>query len=300
VVLTAVPVLVNDRLVVLRLRKCATAQVVTTVKAVVGGEFHRSRELGRDDLTSHGRIDFDLDGRRVLGTVRDPWSWYVSLWAYGCEGLGGVYARVAQERSLRSTTVAMVREARRTRGLPRDAVARFRRTPARSDGWRALYADVDDPVAFRTWLARVLDPEHAGIVEPWYGSTGLPPFVGLLTWRYLALFGRDPAPLVTPRGFSSVDEVRAYADTQNVCDDIVRTDRIADELPGVLVRAGFELDDAQRAALTEMTTAKRRRNSSKHRATEDYYDPASIELVAARERIVIERHAYVAPVASRA
>lgn len=289
--------LVNDRMVVLRLRKCATAQVVVTVRAVVGGEFRKTSELGRTDLTSHGRIDFPLEGRRVLGTIRNPWSWYVSLWAYGCSGRGGLHARVTMARSRRSTLGAMVREAKATHGLPREAVARHRSQPPRAAGWTALYADPDDPAAFRSWLTRILDPRYAHLVEPWYGATALPPSVGLLTWRYLALFARDPAPLLDPRGFATHERLRSFDETGNVCNDIIRTDRIAAELPDVLTRAGYELDAAQQATLAEHLHDDSRRNASKHRPWSDYYDTESIALVAARDRLIVERHGFEVPAA---
>ena len=287
--------LVNDRLVALRLRKCATAYLVTTLQAVVGGELRKSLELGRDSPTSHGRIDFPLDGRRVVATVRNPWSWYTSLWAYGCGGQGGLYARATQTRSARSTVGAMVRETRETHALPRRSIAQHFSLPARSAGWTELYADPQDVDAFREWLRRVLDPKWARLVEPWYGATGMPQVAGLLTWRYLALFSRDTAPLLAPRGFDSMERLRVFDEEQNVCTDIIRADRIAAELPGVLTRAGYELDDRRRAVLTEHTTASARRNTSNHRPWREYYDADAAELVRVRERLVVERFDFDPP-----
>jgi hypothetical protein len=288
-------VLVNDRLVVLRLRKCATAYIVTAIRAVVGGEFRKSLEIGRDVPTSHGRIDFPLDGRRVVGTVRNPWSWYTSLWAYGCEGRGGLHARVSATRSARSTIGAMAREVRSERRFPHDAVARFRAAPPASAGWPELYADADDVDAFREWLRRVLDPQHAPLVEPWYGETALPPSIGLLTWRYLALFSRDADVLVGTPSFDSLAALVAFDEEQNVCDEILRTDRIGTELPGVLARAGYELDPTQQATLTERTSGTERRNASQHRQWREYYDAASTALVARRDALVVERFGFEPP-----
>jgi hypothetical protein len=256
---------------------------------------HRSLALGGDGPTSHGRIDFPLAGRRVIGTVRNPWSWYTSLWAYGCEGLGGLHARVTATRSVRSTAGAAVREVRDRRRFPRRAVARYRSTPSRRDGWQELYADVTDVGAFRAWLARVLDPQHASMVEPWYGATALPGSVGLFTWRYLALFTRDADALLGVRSFDSTEALLEFDARQNVCDEILRTDSIAAELPGVFARAGYELDASQRSILAERAGSNERRNTSRHRPWREYYDAVTADLVARRDPLIVERFGFEPP-----
>jgi hypothetical protein len=266
------------------------------VRAVVGGELRKTLELNRPLPSSHGRIDLPLDGRRVVGTVRDPWSWYTSLWAYGCEGRGGLHARVTQTRSARSTLGAMAREMRSSHRFPHEALARFRATPPTSEGWAELYDDADDVDAFRAWLRRVLDPAYASVVEPWYGATAVPRTAGLLTWRYLALFARDTDRLIAPEGFSDIAALRGFDETQNVCDEILRTDRIAAELPGVLARAGYELDAAQQSTLAARTSSTERRNASRHRPWREYYDAAAIALVAERDAVIVDRFGFDTPV----
>ena len=71
--------IVNDRLVYLRLQKCASTAVSALLLECVGGERRQP---------SHRRLDFDPGSRTVFGSVRDPWSWYVSVWSFGCAGKG--------------------------------------------------------------------------------------------------------------------------------------------------------------------------------------------------------------------
>jgi hypothetical protein len=174
-------------------------------------------------------------------------------------------------------------------------VARHRATPSRHAGWPGLYADVTDVDAFRSWLRRVLDPQHASLVEPWYGATALPGSVGLFTWRYLALFARDADALLRVRSFDSTEALLEFDALQNVCDEILRTDAMTEELPGVFARAGYELDAAQRAILGERMASTERRNTSRHLPWHEYYDAATAELVARRDPLIVERFGFQPP-----
>lgn len=289
--------LVNDRLIVLRLRKCATTHVVETIRRTVGGEFRKSLELRGTTPTSHGRLDIPTEGRRVLGTIRDPWSWYVSLFAYGCEGRGGLYRTVTRDVSARSALGSMWRETRAKKALPRASFGRYRQSKRHPAAlWQELYADVNDTAAFRAWLALVLDPGQSHVVDRSYATSGLADLVGFLSWRYLAIFSRDADPLLAPGGFASVEDLVNFDTSDNVCDELIRTDRIATDLPAVLDRAGFVLDPAQQAKLDENVHAREPRNASAHRSPLDYYDAAAADLVTERDRLVIERHGYEPPV----
>ena len=273
-------VLVTDRLVVLRLRKCATAQMVTTVRAVVGGEFRKTLELGRTVPNSHGRIDFPLDGRRVVGTVRDPWSWYVSLWAYGCAGRGGLHARVTQHSSRRQVLSAMWRDPDPPTACPGPRWPGTGRRPAvgRLGGpLRRLRRRRGLPGVARPHPRSGLRAVRRALVRR-HGDAGVDGAADLPLSR--AVRARHGAARPAP-GFGSADEIARYDAEQNVCDEIIRTDRIAAEIRGVFDRAGYELDARQEAVLAEHTHDAPRRNRSEHRPWIDYHDAAD---AAARRR----------------
>src|SRR4051812_35017204 len=70
---------VSDRLIYIQMQKTASTHIARVLAEVVGGEQHQQ----------HIRLRGDRDGRLVVVSVRSPWDWYVSLWAYGCRGGGG-------------------------------------------------------------------------------------------------------------------------------------------------------------------------------------------------------------------
>lgn len=68
----------HDRFVYLQMQKTGGTRIAEILSEVVGGEQVNPKH------TSIANPD-----RPVIGSIRSPWAWYVSLWAFGCQGEGG-------------------------------------------------------------------------------------------------------------------------------------------------------------------------------------------------------------------
>jgi hypothetical protein len=235
---------VNQRLVYLELHKTGCTQVDELLRRLVDG-----RQIGK-----HNRLDFDPGERRVIGSIRSPWAWYVSLWAFGCAGKGEVFDNTVKGRR------------------------------ARARDWRACYQDVHDPDLFRAWLLRVLDPDHARTVLPEYAATRLSRHAGLLTYRYLWLYSRRLRGLKRLRATELAD----FDDAQNLLTDVIRNEQLEGDLVAALQRAGYTLGGQQLAEVAE----RPRTNLSEHDPVDRYYDAPTAELVRERDRLIVEKYGY--------
>ena len=65
-----------DRLLYIDLHKTGCSHIGRLLQETVGG-----RRLGK-----HNRPSAMPTDRMIIGSVRNPWDWYVSLWAFGCKG----------------------------------------------------------------------------------------------------------------------------------------------------------------------------------------------------------------------
>jgi hypothetical protein len=139
---------VSDKLIYLQMQKTASTHIAKTLAAVVGGE----------QFVQHQHLAIDPDGRLVVASIRNPFSWYVSLWAYGCRGGGGehgLYNRVTAapptptEIVTRSITFARAKRKLPTPVLREARELRARQRSTRTDLWRRVYTNPDDVVAFR-------------------------------------------------------------------------------------------------------------------------------------------------------
>ena len=89
---THVPV-VSDKLVYLELQKTASTLIGSVLVDFFGAE-HR--------YPKHGRLPPDCRDRFVVGSVRNPWDYYVSLWSFGGGGEGGLHKRLTQRQFRRA------------------------------------------------------------------------------------------------------------------------------------------------------------------------------------------------------
>jgi hypothetical protein len=284
---------VSDKLVYLQMQKTASTHIARVLAEVVGGEQH----------LQHQRLWDDPEGRLVVASIRDPWSWYVSLWSYGCRqggGVDGIYYRLTADPPSFGELVSRAwSDARAKRHLPTAVVQKVRAEQARqratrTDLWRTAYGDPDDVEVFRRWLRLMFDPERAHELLAPYGRTDLRFAGGFMSFRYFWLLAKDRALMEQPGALGTTEAIAEFDRTLTVHDDMIRIEHLEDELRRVLERAGYELDAAQSQLLHER--CRQKTNVSPHRSTRDYYDDESLELVATRERVLVERYGYSVPV----
>lgn len=276
---------VSDRLVFVELHKTGGTHIGRWLAELVGGE-----QVGK-----HNRVPPELRDRFVLGSVRNPWDWYVSLWAFGCGGEGGVFRqttrRVDWSYLNRELHPSMGRRRTHLRASLEQGLRNLLFKPVRR--WRRSYRDPTDPAAFREWLFLVLDPSRRFDVGEGFGFSPVSAHSGLLTYRFLKLFTDAGRALYEDPALGNLTGVRRLWQEKRIVDFVIHTENLEADLMEGLRQAGHEVTPAQRAAL--LGARDDRTNASKRRRTEHYYDEESIELVARRERLVIESFGYEAP-----
>ena len=275
---------VSEKLVFIELHKTGGTHIGRWLAKLVGGE-----QIGK-----HNRVPPELWDRFIIGSVRNPWDWYVSLWAYGCGGEGSVHQQTTRRVDLHYLSRQLHSEmgARRLgpvewgRQLWRDA-----RKPV--DAWRAVYRDHTDAGAFRRWLRLIMDPERRFDMGEGYGFSPVARRFGLMTYRYLKLFTRLGPMLYQDQALGTLDGIQQAWEKQQLVNFIIRNERLEPDLLEALSQAGCALSEADSGALRAGRGA--RTNASKRLPVAHYFDEASVRLVADREAFVIARHGYLPP-----
>jgi hypothetical protein len=260
-----VPV-VSEKLVSLELQKTASTFIGVVLSDLIGAEVQEPK---------HGSLPEDCRSKFVVGSVRNPWDYYVSLWSFGCQGEGGMYRRATQRR-LRETA----------RRLPTvSPLLHELRKPA--PWWRGVYAEPHSPEQFRQWLHRVHDPDRASEFEPRYGACRFRDIAGYATYRYCHLYVDNFGSMASAATAAEMNRVLAE---RFLPDAMIRTERVSDDLLDALRGAGYDVDETLERKVRERVEVPV--NRSQHLPYTTYYDHDSVELVAERDALIISRHGY--------
>lgn len=205
--------------------------------------------------------------RKILGSVRNPWDWYVSLWAYGCDKKGLVYNLSTQAIT------------------PNSNDQRPAKNPKK---WKDCYTDVNDASAFQMWLQMMNDENYWNDFGEGYGYSPVAQYTGLLTYRYLNLFCHRVASRIT-----SAEDIKVFEEKNCFINNFIRMENLEDDFIAALQACNIEISKKQKR---EIYSIKKTNTSSRKAETAYYYDDASIQLISERESIIIDKFSYQAPI----
>jgi hypothetical protein len=292
--------LISEKLIFVELQKTGSTHIKGLLRKLLGGE-----NDGKHNVPSPEQI---ASGRKFVASVRNPWSWYLSLWSYGCLQKGELFERLTNEKKWRNLLDVKKTEADAQEDAAEDkadaeadaaeggadAKAKAKKDDTMPESFspdRARsfwYSDPDNAEAFREWLQAVIATRPLRkVLETGYGKSPISRAGGLMTFRYFTLCTRNAEEV--DKAVSTHEALQKYDQENCFIDWFVRNESLADDLIKALEGCGVALDDGQKKQIRE---AKKTNVSTRPHGPEYYYDKASIQLVARRERFIIDKFSY--------
>jgi hypothetical protein len=268
---------ISDKLVFIQLHKSGSTHIAKLLSRLVDG-----RRKGKHNPATPALLE---SGRNFLGSIRNPWDWYVSLWAYGCDRKGAVYIITRDQGLLRLLGLGWRADFKR-------ALERLRnQKPRNPKAWRRVYADVNDVSCFRDWLYMMNDETYWEEFGEGYAYSPVNRFAGLLTYRYVRLFCRQ-SDEAHHENLASFEELLSYERQNCYIDHFIRTENLEDDLLAALGRIGVLIPEDRQA---EVRASKRTNTSSRKGSTASFYDEGTVSLISDREKLIIKKFGYTAP-----
>ena len=261
--------LVSKKLVFLELQKTGSTHIKQLLKKTVGGV--------NDGKHNQATPELRESGKAFIGSIREPWGWYLSLFTYGCQKKGGVF--------LRTTNPARWKQLRKAGTINgADAFAEYSPKFMREQ----VYADPDNAENFRKWLKLVLtEGPHRALIEDGFAESPISAIGGLMTFRYFLLF--VDGGVQVPESVNTLKKLQAHEKKHLFVKHIIRNERLAEDLIHVIEACGETLTPDQQSQIRD---APRTNTSVRKFGKDHYYDDETIALVGEREKFIIEKFGY--------
>lgn len=279
---------VSEKIIYLELPKTACSHIRNLFKYLVGGKF----------VGKHNRLPSELthQEKMIVGSIRNPWDWYVSLWAYGCDRKGILFDRLTS-RKLKGNGLLGEYKAIAPHVLILFLIENILKPV---DNWKRLYSDSKDPYLFREWLSLILDLEsnHKYCFGDGYGFSSISSFAGIYTYYYISLFSLDFLALFEGN-LSDMIKLTNFDRKNNALDEIIKVENLENDLVRILEKLNFNDTPELRAKIHSFkaplfrnSPSKRSNSSSRIRDTKYYYDQTTQDLIVDREEFLINKYHY--------
>ncbi len=214
--------------------------------------------------------------RSFIGTVRNPWDWYISQWSMYCAGVGTLSRRTKRplETIGRGPAIGEIHD---------------------PDVWLPCISKSDPPdvTAFRRWVKMLCTPQIMRTAMPLvFGQSDLSNYAGFYTHMYAKLFCTQQGVLNKPGQVPDLDSLIRFVKQNRYVNYMVRTENLAGDLEAALLAIGVELTTEQVRTIHD---APARNRTNRKLAQADYYDEETIQLVAERDKFIIDEYGYSYP-----
>jgi hypothetical protein len=202
-------------------------------------------------------------GKLVFATVRNPWDWYTSLWSYACERKGGIWRFFSE-------------------ALPKSEI-------------RPMF-DPQNPVAsFEKWLRAVNDKDFMErVIRNNLPESGLAGIVGLYTFRFMRVTTPYPTVFLKSWLVPGIDAAIRYQRRFHMYKDVLRSESLNSDLKAYVAkhreRCRFRAD--AEAIIDRFAAAPRNTSTRVLPGFRDYYNDATRQLVADKDRLFLELFGY--------
>ncbi|MDH6267687.1 hypothetical protein M2360_003084 [Rhizobium sp. SG_E_25_P2] len=251
-----------EKFIYLDMYKTGSSYVVALLNRLVAGK--PVRAFRHAPLTK-GRPFFWKQGKYAFATVRNPWDWYVSMWSY----------------SIEQPNVVFFRDVRKSLG---------------EDGVNRLFDRSNPKESFRLWLRSVNDPSFFKTIETEnpYAHSSVNPFLGFYSYRFLRVTTPHPALALNRAYLWNMDRAIAHQKRWAIYDHVFKSETLTQDF------STFVLENIDRCGFKKNAEAILRKHAPQPKNTStrtlttyrDYYDDELRDLVARRDRLMIDLFGY--------
>ena len=264
---------ITSKIIYLELQKTACTHIGALLKDYADG-----KKQGKHNWLK----EYDTK-KMIVGSIRNPWDWYVSLWAFGCGKKGGLYNRLTK-RNYRVIAKNL---------LNFNIKLAWNELSKPTRKWKKYYETSDNPVLFRNWMKLVYKKNRKCDLGEEYAENAISKFAGFMTYRYCKLHTKNFYKNEVSSTIKNFEQLTEFEKKNYLLDEVIYQENVEEDFIRIVEKAGHKLDKKSKEEIFEM--AEKKKNISKHRDASFYYDEDTKNLVYQQEKLIIEKFGYKFP-----
>ena len=226
----------------------------------------------------HDRPDKSIENsnRLFIGSIRNPYEWYVSTWSFGCKVLNNdpVYSELTSRRF-------NIFKKNKNLGIKNKFIKFIKQFSKDVNNWKKLYSDPYDTKLFQEWLFMILDGKKKYDLLGLYGYSPMSPFIGYMSFVYIWTFMKPSnSQDIMSIKFNNFEEIEKFNFENNLINFFIKVENINDDYNKLLKK------------LNEKTKiiSKDRINVSTKLNYDDYHNANTKELINLKDKIIFKQH----------
>ena len=264
----------SDKICYLELTRSGSTHVHKLLKKYIPN----GKQIGH-----HGPADANTinSQRFFLGSIRNPWDWYVSIWSFGCDQGGSIWHALTHKKIYFSQIGVFSKPLL----APYIFLQQFFKP---LEKWRKLFSDPDNSENFKEWLKLLLGNTRLHDVRHGYGFSSIHRFAGIMTYLYVHLHSSKREQLFK-NTIKSELELKEFDKQNNILNYTIKNESLEKNFIDFLSLIKINIDDKEKEKIYGL---RRTSFSSNKRNLNYYYDQECYDLVKEKEKIIIEKYSY--------
>tara|TARA_B110000037_G_scaffold62403_1_gene76383 strand:+ start:179 stop:988 length:810 start_codon:yes stop_codon:yes gene_type:complete len=267
---------ISDRLCFLELGKTGCSYIREVL----------SENIPQGNLTHiHDTIDSELlnSNRFFLGSIRNPFDWYVSLWAFGClhKKKDPLYSNLTSRR-INPFRLSSINKnyLKKIKFISNQLIKNIGIN-------KKLYSDPLNVDNFREWIKMILKKKNKNQLGEHYAISNTNKFIGYMTFHYLLRFIKpNKLYMLFNNEINNYEDLKNFDKNFNFIMSMLKFESIDQDLINIFNKLNIPINK------TVILQKKAVNKSVRLKNTMDYYNDETIKIVRQNDSLIFEKYRY--------
>lgn len=262
----------GDKYVFLELGRTGSTYARYILKQIPNSKAVGKKHNIYNDLTKEQKAEFEIKNK--IGTIRNPFEYYVSLFAFCCSERGGLHERITRKPDVLSFYTVT--------DIFKTIVLHFKYKKK----WKKITSDENSTENFKEFL-KMLFKTHPEAIGDYYGASKANNIMGFLSFNYLRTYTRHFEKDV--KTIIHTDLLFEYDRKNNFIDIMFRNETLKQQL---LENHQFYADSKEVIEKSISNRPPRSKTATEKKPFHLFYDDETRNLIYEMDRFIFEKYNY--------